>query len=387
MSLITRCPACGTMFKVVADQLKVSQGWVRCGQCAEVFDATVHLLPRELPASSPASFDTQEAQALPVGVSAHESESERVSGGQGHIASAAHPVKSPPPVPVAPLPGPLTPSMEGVKHPDHSDDPDADLWRRAREQARQQSRSSGFSIEEDPPVRASDAWDSTPGRFRTSGDEQEGGSLFGHSGLTADADPGPADSVLPDDVSFVRDAQRKAYWQKPLVKVVLGGFALVLMAVLALQVLIQNRDTVAVTQPQLLPLIQALCGPLQCQIRSPRQIESLVIDSSTFNRIGTDTYRLSFTLKNTGATVLEMPSLELTLTDNQDQAILRRVLGPAEFGVTAAVLAARAEVAGVVALKVARDGVAPAAAPASSDPALSLGTLRVAGYRILAFYP
>src|SRR6476620_10869997 len=108
MSLITRCPACGTMFKVVADQLKVSQGWVRCGQCAEVFDATVHLLPRELPASSPASFDTQEAQALPVGVSAHESESERVSGGQGHIASAAHPVKSPPPVPVAPLPGPLT---------------------------------------------------------------------------------------------------------------------------------------------------------------------------------------------------------------------------------------------------------------------------------------
>ncbi|MGH8805141.1 MAG: zinc-ribbon domain-containing protein, partial [Polaromonas sp.] len=29
MSLITRCPACGTMFKVVTDQLKVSQGWVR----------------------------------------------------------------------------------------------------------------------------------------------------------------------------------------------------------------------------------------------------------------------------------------------------------------------------------------------------------------------
>jgi predicted Zn finger-like uncharacterized protein len=37
MSLATRCPACGTIFRVVQDQLKVSEGWVRCGQCHEVF--------------------------------------------------------------------------------------------------------------------------------------------------------------------------------------------------------------------------------------------------------------------------------------------------------------------------------------------------------------
>ncbi len=45
MSLITRCPACATMFKVVPDQLRVSDGWVRCGQCDEVFDATLHMQP------------------------------------------------------------------------------------------------------------------------------------------------------------------------------------------------------------------------------------------------------------------------------------------------------------------------------------------------------
>jgi predicted Zn finger-like uncharacterized protein len=43
MSLITRCPACGTMFKVVPDQLRISEGWVRCGHCAEVFDASAHM--------------------------------------------------------------------------------------------------------------------------------------------------------------------------------------------------------------------------------------------------------------------------------------------------------------------------------------------------------
>ena len=31
------------MFKVVPDQLRVSEGWVRCGNCAQVFDASQHL--------------------------------------------------------------------------------------------------------------------------------------------------------------------------------------------------------------------------------------------------------------------------------------------------------------------------------------------------------
>src|SRR3954462_11822221 len=43
MSLITSCPSCGTMFRVVPDQLKISEGWVRCGHCAEIFDATAFL--------------------------------------------------------------------------------------------------------------------------------------------------------------------------------------------------------------------------------------------------------------------------------------------------------------------------------------------------------
>ena len=47
MSLATRCPACGTVFRVVSDQLKVSEGWVRCGRCAEVFNAGQRLFELE----------------------------------------------------------------------------------------------------------------------------------------------------------------------------------------------------------------------------------------------------------------------------------------------------------------------------------------------------
>ncbi|TDS79371.1 zinc-ribbon and DUF3426 domain-containing protein [Comamonas sp. JUb58] len=53
MSQITRCPQCQTRFKVVDDQLRISDGWVRCGKCKAVFDALTHLVAGA-PAAAPA---------------------------------------------------------------------------------------------------------------------------------------------------------------------------------------------------------------------------------------------------------------------------------------------------------------------------------------------
>ncbi len=55
MSLATRCTACSTVFRVVQDQLKVSEGWVRCGRCNEVFNALEGLfdLERDSPPDAP----------------------------------------------------------------------------------------------------------------------------------------------------------------------------------------------------------------------------------------------------------------------------------------------------------------------------------------------
>ena len=59
MSLITRCTACQTLFKVVPDQLRISDGWVRCGQCGEIFDAAQNLLvgSEEADAATPIAED------------------------------------------------------------------------------------------------------------------------------------------------------------------------------------------------------------------------------------------------------------------------------------------------------------------------------------------
>lgn len=38
MSMVTKCPACATLFRVTSQQLQAHGGQVRCGQCAAVFD-------------------------------------------------------------------------------------------------------------------------------------------------------------------------------------------------------------------------------------------------------------------------------------------------------------------------------------------------------------
>jgi predicted Zn finger-like uncharacterized protein len=67
MSFTTRCPACATMFRVVPDQLKISDGWVRCGHCSDVFDATLYLEPWAPPE---AQEEDERAQAQPQPASA-----------------------------------------------------------------------------------------------------------------------------------------------------------------------------------------------------------------------------------------------------------------------------------------------------------------------------
>ena len=54
MALTTRCPHCGTAFKVVPDQLRIRNGLVRCGACSTVFDGRASLVqPADVPGGRP----------------------------------------------------------------------------------------------------------------------------------------------------------------------------------------------------------------------------------------------------------------------------------------------------------------------------------------------
>jgi predicted Zn finger-like uncharacterized protein len=45
----TRCPNCATVFRVATAQLEAYEGWVRCGRCAEVFNAESCLVELDTP--------------------------------------------------------------------------------------------------------------------------------------------------------------------------------------------------------------------------------------------------------------------------------------------------------------------------------------------------
>ena len=190
--------------------------------------------------------------------------------------------------------------------------------------------------------------------------------------------PAPGDSRLPPDddaaeladVSFVRHARRKAFWRRPLARLVLTFFSLGLAGLLLLQVAYHDRDRLAEAQPALRPALEQMCVALRCTLGAPRQIEAILIDSSGFNRLRGDNYRLSFSVRNTSPARVAAPALELTLTDAQDQPLLRRVLSPGDLGAAQGFIAGNAEWTGAV-------GMAVSSSSAG----------RVAGYRLLAFYP
>lgn len=304
MSRITRCPACVTLFKVVPDQLRISEGWVRCGQCDEVFDASLHLLP-ELPEESLQSVDptpdlTSDEAARPAAILEEPVpdpapdvlvvENEALIG-PAEIESL--------PVECAPVDEPPAPPVDVQLEP----------------------------IEVDTPSSISEALE-------------------------------PVAEL--SDVSFLRDQEGDCFWLNPWIRAALFMLGLVSLLALSGQVVVHERDRIAASQPSLKPWLVALCAPLDCTLSPLHRIDAIVIESASFIKIRGDSYRLNFMVKNTGNIELALPAIELTLTDSSDQPVVRRVFLPTELGAKTQTLAGGAEwpTSLAVALKVAGDWVA-----------------------------
>ncbi|MBC5786004.1 zinc-ribbon domain-containing protein [Ramlibacter sp. USB13] len=366
MSLITSCPACGTMFRVVPDQLKISEGWVRCGHCSEVFDATAHLTDESVLGALPEAQATRSAGLQDTPVAPPDPAPQRAVPPQPATVPAelqTRPAelyaRAPAPAP-APDAVPASADQPAPATSDRSDDPSSFFDDEGAAEALKPSPLDAPFIFRRPEISLKD--------------------------LGEQPEPGTESQILPEDlmppslleleeeevpdVSFVRKARRRSFWRRPFVRMVLALLVLLLGALLALQVGYQDRDRLALAQPALKPVLERMCGLMDCTLSAPRQIEAIVIDSSGFNRLRGDTYRLAFTLRNTAPVEVAVPAMELTVTDAQDQTLARRVLTPAELG--------------------AAQGAIPAAGEWSRTVGVALdtgGSARVAGYRLLAFYP
>jgi predicted Zn finger-like uncharacterized protein len=250
VSLATRCPVCGTAFRVQREQLAARSGKVRCGKCGAVFDGIVGLVE-------------EGAEKLAIEPS--------------------------------PQLGLFDPSRRGPSAPE----PDAPL--------------PTFMREEEAPRRHTWLWALA--------------ALAAAAGLTAQA----------------------AY---------------------------RYRAELAVLAPATRAPLAAACRALRCEVSLPRRPDLMAIESSDLQ---TDVRRdglivLNAVLRNRSRFPQDYPALELTLTDEGDRPLLRRVLAPRDY-----LEPARAA-------QLLPQGIAPGG-EAQLRVFLDSNRTRATGYRLYLFYP
>jgi predicted Zn finger-like uncharacterized protein len=332
MSLATRCTSCGTIFRIVEDQLRVSDGWVRCGRCAEIFDARELLfdIERDAPPPWPAPFAPQPVAVEPL--------------------PPPPPPPPPPPAPIpppppAPLPEPEPePAFEQPWMAPPGPEPRIDAlptgW--PAEVTRQEPR--WVDVDRSTAVPPHAAEPPAP--------------------MTAEPAAAPPGAVMPE---FMRRAESSARWNQPRMRLAFALLSLLLGVLLILQVTLHFRDAIAALHPPLRGSMQALCSAFGCDVKPWRRIDALSIDSTSLNPVGSSGYKLNLSLRNKTAVDVAAPWVELSLTDSNGTPFARRVFEPLALSPTLSQV------------------------NADSEQALSLSFStsgqRVSGYSVNIFYP
>lgn len=327
MSLATRCTACHTVFRVVQDQLKVSEGWVRCGRCNEVFNALEGLFdlapaaPPVLPAAA-----RPEPAPLPDGTTADRFEPVALAAQAGD-----EPVTAAPPAAVDAV-WPDDTGGEAAGAP-------ADVGRAAV----QPDTDPEPALDATPASRvaARDRLDFADAQFNNALLAEDGVDVPADSSTPPDEAAAPADPPPPE---FVRQAERQARCDRPGAVWALSLAAVLLALGLGVQAALHFRDLLAVMAPSMRPALEALCGVAQCRIEPLRRIDDIVIESSALTAAPSGgAVRLSLVLRNRGAWPVALPSIDLTLADPAGKLLVRRALSPADFAAASDVLAPGAE--------------------------------------------
>ncbi|MFC5476182.1 DUF3426 domain-containing protein [Paraherbaspirillum soli] len=142
-------------------------------------------------------------------------------------------------------------------------------------------------------------------------------------------EPEPA---ATDEPGFVLAARR----QQRLGGLLRGGMwagSLLLMIGLVGQSTYMFRDQLAVRLPQLKPILVGACAKIGCSVDLPMKIETISIDANELQTVDPahNIFALNLLMRNRSDTVQAWPSVELTLNDAGDKALVRRVFTPHDY--------------------------------------------------------
>ncbi len=335
MTLATRCESCGTTFRVVQDQLRASDGWVRCGRCDVVFDAMQSLIDLEASAAETQTTATRSAST----------------------------VREQPPEPLPTEAQRLAIDSHRVPDRLHDDDVAGALNRGPEIEAPLDREAEPAAIPAMAPVGAAPA--TTPRAF----DHQPDGVTSPDAQARSVHAPPLTASGTAQAPAFMRDADRQARWDSPAMRAALLGSSLILLLMLLMQIVYHRRDSIAAHSPASAAWLQRACERWNCRIEPLRRVNELSIESSALSKVAgqPQAVRLTMTLRNRGPIDLALPAVELSLTDAEGQLIARRALLPADFKI--------------------EPPIVPGSAALPLQLVLSTRERQVAGYTVELFYP
>lgn len=153
--------------------------------------------------------------------------------------------------------------------------------------------------------------------------------------------PPPTQSPSPPTVSPTAPApdadwENRFAWDKPRERrrtSWLAAGAILLTLLLAGQAAWHFRDAIAAHVPAARPVLVRMCAFAGCTIRPLRDVAALSIEASDLQADAAHKglLILAATVRNRANYAIAYPHLELTLTDAQDQPVVRRAFAPAEY--------------------------------------------------------
>lgn len=337
MALTTRCPQCGTSFKVVPDQLRVRNGLVRCGVCVTVFDGRACLLPGADPLAAGLSVATPAMTAAPVLAAP------AVLRGRDTIRRCIEPDAA------------LVQESDDKANEDQDRyDDESDLSRAAFGPEPVSPRLESMAAIRDgaPSWNASRGAASAEPVFaqgvrrdpRHADDEQARGDAWkpdddaafepilgeARTRYSSATDVGRAPPEFLDQDHQERRGLLRKLW---------GYACLIGLIALGLQGAYAYRSDIANAVPTLRPALEAACKPLGCVVGYARRLDRIAISSSSLQPPagaaaiddGRTRLVLNLSLRNRSDKPQHWPALVLDLTDLSDTVVVRRVLMPENY--------------------------------------------------------
>jgi predicted Zn finger-like uncharacterized protein len=187
-----------------------------------------------------------------------------------------------------------------------------------------------------------------------------------------DTDPNISIDTAPIVDDFINNHRKQKKPRTRSNRIFLAIFSFLLLVTALLQTTYHLRTRIAAEYPQFKPLLIKACAPFNCTIGLPKDLDLITIGDSDMQE--DDNYQsvinFSSALKNNANYPQTYPNIELTLTNSNNQVVIKKIISPKNY------LNAKHQI---------QNGLAP-----NTEEMIKLQLFAndadVAGYRILLLY-